>query len=319
MFTEVSHRNGNAEPGYLKDLMRIAGSGAVQLNVAMKAFTSMRVGGMAAVMVEIRSTAVLSELLSFLNRNGVARAVFGNGSNLIVADEGYDGVLLHIAAGMSDVKALEDGIEAEAGALLASVARVAQGNGFAGLEFASGIPGSLGGAVTMNAGAYGKEMKDVVRTTSCLDQNGESLILHGADHHFSYRNSRMQEQNLIVVSSRLHLERGVPELILEHSMDLARRRAEKQPLDYPSAGSTFKRPEGYFTGKLIEDCGLRGMCVGGAQVSEKHCGFIVNTGGATADDVVCLVQLIREKVRLETGVVLEPEIKLLKGDSQCSF
>ena len=319
MFTEASHAHGISEPGYLEDLSRIAGSGAVQLNVAMKAFTSMRVGGQAAVMVEVRSAAVLSELLHVLNQYGIPRAVFGNGSNLIVADEGYRGVLLHIGAGLSDVKPLEDGMEAEAGALLASVARVAQRNGFAGLEFASGIPGSLGGAVAMNAGAYGREMKDVVRTTSCLDQNGEFLILHGADHHFSYRHSRMQEQDLIVVSTRLQLERDSPELILERSMDLARRRAEKQPLEYPSAGSTFKRPEGYFTGKLIEDCGLRGLRVGGAQVSEKHAGFIVNTGGATADDVVCLVALIRDKVRLETGVVLEPEIKLLKGDGQCSF
>ena len=300
-------------------LEQLAGKGAVRWNVSMKPFTSMRVGGQAAALVEIANADILSQLLRFLSHDGIPRAVLGNGSNLIVADEGYQGVLLHIASGLSRMQVLEDGIDAEAGALLGSVAKLALVNGFAGLEFASGIPGSLGGAVAMNAGAYGREMKDVVKTTSCLDKNGESVILHGADHCFGYRHSFIQSQNLIAVSARLQLKQGLPESILEQMKDFAARRADKQPLDYPSAGSTFKRPVGYFTGKLIEDCGLKGMRVGGAQVSEKHAGFIVNTGTATATDVVSLVQLIREKVMRETGIMLEPEIKLLKGDQICSF
>lgn len=297
----------------------MAGIGAVRWDVSMKPYTTMRVGGQAAALVEVANVGVLSQLLRFLSRNGIPHAVFGNGSNLIVADEGYQGVLLHIASGLSQMKVLEDGIESEAGALLGSVAKLALANGFSGLEFASGIPGSLGGAVAINAGAYGREMKDVVMTTSCLDRNGESVILFGNDHGFGYRHSRIQSKNLIAVSTRLQLKHGLPESILEQMKDYAARRADKQPLDYPSAGSTFKRPEGYFTGKLIEDCGLKGMRVGGAQVSEKHAGFIVNTGTATATDVVSLIQLIREKVMRETGILLEPEVKLLKGDQICSF
>lgn len=307
------------QPGKWDELSGIAGFSAVRLGAGMKQFTSMRVGGRVAALVDVADAGVLSRLLVFLNRNGIPHAVFGNGSNLIVADEGYDGVLLHIAAGMSSMRAMEGGIEAEAGALLGSVAKLALANGLAGFEFASGIPGSLGGAIAMNAGAYGREMKDVVLTTSCLDQNGEPVLLTGTDHDFSYRHSRIQHMDLVAVSSVLHLEKDSQEAIRERMTELAKRRSEKQPLNYPSSGSAFKRPMGYFTGKIIEDCGLKGLRVGGAQVSEKHAGFIVNIGDATADDVVCLVKLVREKVRIETGLVLEPEIKLLRGDGLCSF
>lgn len=303
----------------LNELIRWVGASSVQTDMDMKSRTSMRVGGKADFFVEIPDTAALSAVLRFVHGQKVPHALFGNGSNLIVADEGYQGVLLHLASGLSRITVLEDGLEAEAGSLLATVSRIALENGFAGLEFASGIPGSLGGAVAMNAGAYGREMKDVVVTTSCLDDTGDPRILYGSEHDFGYRHSRIQTEGLVAVSSRLRLERGNPEDIRALMRELAGKRSDRQPLNLPSAGSTFKRPTGYFTGKLIEDCGLKGMRVGGAQVSEKHAGFIVNTGNATADDVVKLVCLIRETVRRETGVVLEPEVKLLKGDSPCSF
>ena len=300
-------------------LVRLAGSGCVRFDHDMKAHTTMRVGGSVAAFVEVTDEAVLAALLRFLTAHGVPHVVLGNGSNLIVADEGYRGVVLHIGEGLCAIEDESEGFIAQSGATLAAIARRALDRGLAGLEFASGIPGSLGGAVAMNAGAYGREMKDVVLTTRCLDQSGETVVLSGSAHCFGYRHSHIQEADLVVVSAQLRLEPGDPAAILEAMRDLARRRADKQPLHLPSAGSTFKRPVGYFSGQLIETCGLKGMRVGGAQVSETHAGFIVNTGGATASDVVALVRGVREKVFAETGVMLEPEVKLLGGDSLCSF
>jgi len=316
---EVSRLTENSLETVASGLIRLSGEDRVRRNVDMKPYTTMRVGGTVSVFVEISGALELSAILRFLHGEGVPHAVIGNGSNLIVADEGYEGVLLHLSSGLSRVTVLPDGLEAEAGALLSGVSRVAWENSFAGLEFASGIPGSLGGAVAMNAGAYGREMKDVVVTTTCLDAKGETIVLKGLEHDFGYRHSRVQTEGLVAVSARLRLQQGDPDAIRAEMRELAGRRADKQPLHLPSSGSTFKRPVGYFSGKLIEDCGLKGLRVGGAQVSEKHAGFVVNTGGATAEDVVNLVGLIRETVRRETGVTLEPEVKLLKGDSLCSF
>ncbi len=301
------------------ELALLAGPGSVRFNEAMKSHTSMRVGGSVAAFVDVPGEEALAALLAFLARHALPHVVIGNGSNLIVADEGYRGVVLHIGEGLCAIQDEPDGITAQAGATLAAIAKRALDRGLTGLEFAGGIPGTLGGAVAMNAGAYGREMKDVVLTTRCLDQFGNAVVLGGLDHDFGYRHSRVQSDDLVVVSSRLGLEPGDAAAIGEMMRDLARRRADKQPLHQPSAGSTFKRPVGYFSGQLIENCGLKGMRVGGAQVSEKHAGFIVNTGDATASDVVALVRMIREKVHAETGVLLEPEVKLLGGDSVCSF
>jgi UDP-N-acetylmuramate dehydrogenase len=300
-------------------LADMAGQAAVFPDQVMKPYTSMRVGGTADFFVEVSGEAVLGALLAWLAAREVPVAIMGNGSNLLVADEGYRGVILRIGAAMAAITREADGLTAEAGASLAAVAQAALKNSLAGLAFASGIPGSLGGAVAMNAGAYGREMKDVVLTTRCLDMNGKPVLLSGSEHQFAYRGSRVQTDGLVVVSARLGLVPGDPAQIQEEMRDLARRRAEKQPLNFPSAGSTFKRPVGYYSGRLIEDCGLKGLRVGGAQVSEKHAGFVVNTGEATATDVITLVEKIRETVLAQTGVVLEPEVKLLKGDKLCSF
>lgn len=302
-----------------QEIDRLAGSGCVRFDQDMRVHTTMRVGGTAAAFVEVRDETALTALLRFLAASGVPHVVLGNGSNLIVADEGYGGVVLHIGEGLCAIGDEPDGFNVQSGATLAAIARRALDRGLTGLEFASGIPGSLGGAVAMNAGAYGREMKDVVLTTRCLDQTGEIVMLSGSEHNFGYRHSRIQDDDLVAVSVQLRLEPGDPAVIRDSMRDLARRRADKQPLHLPSAGSTFKRPVGYFSGQLIETCGLKGMRVGGAQVSEKHAGFIVNTGDATASDVVTLVRRVREKVFAETGVLLEPEVKLLGGDSLCSF
>ena len=303
----------------MQTLADLAGEGALRPDQDMKPYTTMRVGGRADFLVEVRSEDSLASMLRVLTEMRVPHVVMGNGSNLIVADEGYQGVVLHLGSAMSAITLCGDGLEAQAGASLAAVAQAALRKGLGGLAFASGIPGSLGGAVAMNAGAYGHEMKDVVLTTRCLDKFGETRVLEGSEHQFSYRHSRIQEEALVVTASRLRLEPGDPAQIREEMAELSRRRSDKQPLHLPSAGSTFKRPVGYFSGRLIEDCGLKGLRVGGAQVSEKHAGFIVNTGGATATDVISLVGLIRETVLIQTGVQLEPEVKLLKGEQLCSF
>lgn len=300
-------------------LKKTAGSDAVAANQCMKGYTSMRVGGKVDYLVEVAGEAALVELLRLLSYEKLPWTVLGNGSNVIVADEGYSGVVLHIGKAFSEIHASVDGLYAGSGSSLAAVAAEAMACSLGGLEFASGIPGSLGGAIAMNAGAYGREMKDVVTTTRCLDNDGNAVLLHGSDHEFSYRHSAVQDRNLVVVSSILSLEKKDPALIRREMKELAAKRVDKQPLNQPSSGSTFKRPSGYFSGQLIEECGLKGLSVGGAQVSQKHAGFIVNTGNASATDVVELVKMVREKVYAETGVLLEPEVKLLKGDRVCNF
>lgn len=310
---------GTQKSELMAALGRLAGVGAVFADREMKSHTTMRVGGRADLFVEVPEESALAALLHHLSAHDIPRAVMGNGSNLLVADEGYNGVVLHIGSALSAITPEADGLSAQAGASLAAVAQAALRHRWTGLEFASGIPGSLGGAVAMNAGAYGREMKDVVKTTRCLDDKGEVVVLSGSEHQFAYRHSRIQDEGLVVVSTSMQLAAGDPGLIQEEMRMLSQKRSDKQPLNYPSAGSTFKRPVGYYSGRLIEDCGLKGLRVGGAQVSEKHAGFIVNTGGATAADVISLVGLIRETVFARTGVMLEPEVKLLKGEQICSF
>ena len=318
-------------PEHIMQMQSIAGAQYVTQDVCMKPFTSMRVGGNVAVFIEVKNSLVLQDLLKLLFTNKLTHAFFGNGSNLLVSDEGYEGVLLHISTGFADIEvydrrtAIEQnqhgrcGILAGSGILLSALSKVAMEHSLSGLEFASGIPGSLGGALAMNAGAYDGEISYVVKTTRCMNDKGEWVLLQDDEHQFGYRSSIIGKEGLVAVESYLELSEGVQSSILDKMKDFAKRRQEKQPLNYPSSGSTFKRPVGYYSGQLIEDCGLKGMKVGGAMVSEKHAGFIVNTGEATATDVISLVHLIRERVFLETGVRLEPEVKLLKGDSLCNF
>lgn len=285
----------------------------ILVDTPMKEHSSMRVGGAAKILVLPSSMEEIIQMKKALIRYAVPHVIIGNGTNLIVSDNGYPGVIIKLAENFSEITVNENEILAQAGISLAATANTAWKNGLTGLEFASGIPGNVGGAVFMNAGAYGGEMKDVVVETTCMDDTGELLTLRGEEHEFGYRTSRFQKLGLTVLAVKMKLEKGEPDRIKEKMQTLNACRREKQPLNLPSAGSVFKRPPGYFAGKLIEDAGLRGYRIGGAQVSEKHCGFIVNTGNATALDVIRLIQTIKDKVFENSGVMLQEEVKILGG------
>mgnify|MGYP000249568118 FL=1 len=231
--------------------------------------------------------------------------------HLLVSDRGYRGVVIQLGKNFSDMEVKDERILVKAGALLSKTAKEALDAGLAGMEAVSGIPGTIGGAVMMNAGAYGGEMKDIVESVTVLNQEGELLTLSVEEMKMGYRTSIVKEKGYIVVSAVLKLRRGQRQAIREQMEDYKERRVTKQPLDMPSAGSTFKRPEGYFAGKLIMDAGLRGFSVGGAQVSEKHCGFVVNKGDATAQDVLDLIHEVQRRVKEQFGVELEPEVRFL--------
>ena len=229
----------------------------------------------------------------------------------MVSDKGYRGVVIQLWKNFSDIETEDNTITVKAGALLSKVAAEALEESLTGMEFASGIPGTMGGAVMMNAGAYGGEMKDIIREVTVLTREGELLPLSKEEMNFGYRTSVVKEKGYVVISAELQLRKGDREEIRKVMDELKERRVTKQPLDMPSAGSTFKRPEGYFAGKLIMDAGLRGFSVGGAQISEKHCGFVVNKGDATAADVLGLIGEVQKRVQEKFGVALEPEVKFL--------
>jgi UDP-N-acetylmuramate dehydrogenase len=237
--------------------------------------------------------------------------LLGNGSNLLVSDKGIRGAVIHLSKGFNNIDIKDNIITAKAGATLAGIARVAYDNSLTGFEFAAGIPGSLGGAIVMNAGAYDGEMKNVVRSVKLMDYNGNIVTKTNEEMHFSYRHSLLKEESYIVLEVEIALEKGDQADIKAKMDDLSQRRRDKQPLEYPSAGSTFKRPEGYFAAKLIDDAGLRGYSVGGAQVSTKHCGFVINTGNATATDVYTLINDVQDRVKKSSGVGIEPEVILV--------
>lgn len=281
--------------------------------VSMKEYTTMKVGGKADYMVLADSIENIQKCVSHLSSLNVPFLIMGNGSNLVFTDNGYHGVIIRIGPAISKTEVDGDIITAEAGALLSSVANLAMENSLTGLEFAFGIPGTIGGAAYMNAGAYDGEMKQVIIESLCIDKEGRYITLRGDEHNFSYRHSRMQDEDLICLKVKLKLNRGNKEEIKAKMAELSARRREKQPLTYPSAGSIFKRPSGAFAGKLIDDCGLRGYRIGGAQVSDKHCGFIINTGNATASDVLALIKHVQETVYKNFGKLLELEVKIIGG------
>lgn len=293
------------------DLMDIAGQDAVLEHESMKKHTTFRIGGAADLFVLPESEEDLVRVLSFLRHREVPYTVIGNGSNLLVSDAGYRGVIVQIAKCMSRIYVSGNEITAQAGAMLSSVAHRAMESSLTGMEAVSGIPGTLGGALTMNAGAYGTEMKDLVRSVRVLDQEGQIREFSCEQMQFGYRTSIAQRQNLVILSAVLVLKEGERDQITALMDDYRIRRQSKQPLDLPSAGSTFKRPEGYYAGALIDEAGLRGFRTGGAQVSEKHCGFVVNTGGATAEDVRNLIRSVQNIVYENSGVRLEPEVRML--------
>lgn len=277
----------------------------------MKLHTTFRIGGPADCLIYLENEDQLCRIQKYLRLVDVPYTVIGNGSNLLVSDDGYRGIVLVIGKYMSEITAKDCYLVAEAGALMSQVAKTAMEHGLAGLEFAAGIPGTVGGGVVMNAGAYGGEMSQVVTTVTVVNHNGEIMELDNSTMEFGYRTSVIQNQSFVVTKVAFRLQPGDPEQIAEKMADLAKRRREKQPLEYPSAGSTFKRPEGHFAGQLIMESGLRGYSVGGAKVSEKHCGFIINTGNATAEDVKDVIWEVQRRVKERFQVDLEPEIKFL--------
>ena len=279
----------------------------------MSEHTTFRVGGPAEVFVTVDDREQLEKVIRYLNLTGWPYFLLGNGSNLLVSDSGYRGVIIQMDRNMGEIRLEGNEIRACAGALLSSIAAAAKKASLTGFEFAGGIPGTLGGAVMMNAGAYGGEMKDVLKEVTVMDAEGDIIVLPADKLEMGYRTSIIKTAGYLVLEAVISLEKGREEEIQAKMKELADRRVEKQPLEFPSAGSTFKRPEGYFAGKLIMDSGLGGYRIGGAQVSEKHCGFVINAGGATAKDVVELMDHIINTVKEKFGVTLEPEVRFL-GD-----
>lgn len=295
---------------FLTELQNVMGGSGIFMEEPMKKHTTFRVGGPADVLVQPDETA-LAAILALCRQYHVPYSFIGNGSNLLVGDKGIRGVVIEMTDPMGNIEVDGTKITAQAGAMLSKIANTAASNGLGGMEFAAGIPGSIGGAVVMNAGAYGGEMKDIIEKVYVLDENGAQLELDRDALDFGYRHSCIPKKKYIVTKVVLELVPRNEAEIRSEMKELNEKRAEKQPLQYPSAGSTFKRPEGYFAGKLIMDAGLRGYQVGGAQVSEKHCGFVINKGDATAADICQLMRDVSDKVQAQFGVVLEPEVKMI--------
>ena len=277
-------------------------------NEPMDKHTTFRVSGEADALVCVTDSEMLQKIVSYMAKVSQEFFILGKGSNLLVSDKGYRGVILDMSKGFTDVRVEGNTIIAQAGASLPQVAVLAAEHGLSGLEFAAGIPGTIGGAVVMNAGAYDGEMKQVVKKVTVLNQTGEEMELDNATMEFGYRTSIIKNRPFVVQEVVFELEPGDPEEIKKKGAEFNQRRRDKQPLEFPSAGSTFKRPEGYFAGKLIMDAGLRGYRIGGAQVSEKHCGFVINVGNASASDIYDLMDEVSEKVYDQFGVKLEPEV-----------
>ena len=294
-------------------LLGLSSGITVKKDEPMKDHSTFKVGGPADFFVTVSSPADLTKVLSFAKTNDIPLLVLGNGSNILVKDKGIRGIVVSMvgAGTFADMCVHENVIKAGAGVMLAALANKAAEAGLSGLEFAGGIPGSLGGGVYMNAGAYGGALSDVIKTITVVSPEGEIKTLDAADCHMEYRDTRFMKTGEIICSAGFELAAGNTDEIRARMKELNEQRRAKQPLEYPSAGSTFKRPVGYFAGKLIEDAGLKGFSVGGAQVSEKHAGFVINKGGATASDILELISSVQDKVFAEFGVHLEPEVRIL--------
>lgn len=296
-------------------LSETAGADHILKDEPMSAHTTFRIGGPADYFVVPEDAASLGRGVALCRAEGVDYFITGNGSNLLVGDGGYRGVVFHICHTMDDVAYEEKGtellVEAGAGVMLSSLARQVSSKGYTGFEYATGIPGTLGGGVTMNAGAYGGEISDNLLWAELMDETGAVLRLERDRLKLSYRHSVMMEQSLVVLRAGFSFTKGDAMAITQKVAELSRSRKEKQPLEYPSAGSTFKRPEGYFAGKLIQDCGLKGFRVGDAMVSEKHSGFVINVGHATAADVMTLIRHVQQEVDRQFCVRIEPEVRMI--------
>ena len=279
---------------------------------SMSKHTTFRIGGRAALMALPARQWEAVAAMRTARELGIEPFILGNGSNLLVADEGYPGFIIKLTWDFDGIREVNRGLEAGGAVLLSRLSNALVGRGLTGLEFAGGIPGSVGGAVTMNAGAYGGEMAQVLESVTFLDEAGEVCTLPASECGFGYRHSVFSDRKCLILKARFHLDQGDPAAIRARMEELAAKRREKQPLEWPSAGSMFKRPPGHFAAALIDQCGLKGLTVGGAQVSEKHAGFVVNRGGATCADVLALVDQVKEEVLRQTGVELEMEVKVLR-------
>ena len=292
-------------------LNNVIAKDSILLDEPMSRHTTFRVGGPADFFVTPKAKEEVRDVIRICKEAGMPYYIIGNGSNILVKDQGYKGAIIEVNNRINSVDVIGDEIVADAGAKLSSVAMVAYENDLAGFEFGHSIPGNVGGAVVMNAGAYGGEIKDVIKWAKVLTEDGEVVTLNAEELELGYRTSIVQKKNMIVLQMCIKLDLGSQEEIaLIMQMFMQKRRA-KQPLEYPSAGSTFKRPEGYFAGKLIEDAGLRGYQVGGAMVSEKHCGFVINYDNATATDILRLMDDVKATVKEQFDVELEPEVKII--------
>ena len=289
----------------------LLGEEKVRISEPMNRHTTFRIGGPADYFLLPSTAEEIKKILEICKEKELPYFILGNGSNLLVSDEGYCGVIIQLYRNYGGITVEGTNIRAGAGALLSQIASAAKNASLTGFEFAGGIPGTLGGAVVMNAGAYGGEMKDVLKEVTVMTEQGEIMTIPAEKLEMGYRTSLVKKAGYLVLEAVISLKVGDVEEIKAIMKDLTEKRVSKQPLEYPSAGSTFKRPEGYFAGKLIMDAGLRGYQVGGAQVSEKHCGFVINKGNATAADVCGLMKDVQEKVQEQFGVTLEPEVKFL--------
>lgn len=297
-----------------KCLLNIVGEENIKLDEPMKKHISFRVGGPADILVKPTTEEQLSDIIKLIKKENVPYLIIGNGSNLLIKDGGIRGVVIEISNNFNHFEIEGNKVKIQSGALLSVVGKAVLKEELKGFEFAAGIPGTLGGALAMNAGAYGGEMKDIVKSVKLMDTDGNIFEFTNEEMEFGYRRSILSKTDYIVLSAEVELEKGNHEEIKATMMDFTQRRVTKQPLSLPSAGSTFKRPEGHFAGKLIEDSGLRGLTLRGAQVSEKHCGFVVNLGNAKAKDLLELMYVVKSTVNAKFGIMLEEEVKILGED-----
>ncbi|HPF43976.1 MAG TPA: UDP-N-acetylmuramate dehydrogenase [Syntrophomonadaceae bacterium] len=294
-----------------KELLKILPAEIMKFNEPMKNHTTFQIGGPVDVMIIPHDREQVTRAAFWCRMHKVPLFIFGLGSNLLVREKGIRGVAIKIGSGLDKVTVEGNDIIAEAGISIGELALIAADHGLSGMEFAEGIPGSLGGAVVMNAGAYNGEMKDIVSEVTVINEQGELAALYHQDLQFGYRHTILQDSSLIVIAVRLQLTPGDRETIISRMAELRKQRQQKQPLEMPSAGSTFRRPDGFYVGPMLEQLGLKGYAIGGAQVSEKHAGFIVNAGNATADDVLNLITYIQEQVKERFKVDLHTEIRVV--------
>ena len=297
---------------YIEDVKKIVSKDKIYINEPMNKYTSFKIGGPADCLIKIQTAEELKSILNLCKEKNIALTIIGNGSNILVSDEGIRGIVLKIEINIFELDVEKAYLKVGSGVKLAYIAQKCLKQEFTGFEFASGIPGTIGGAIRMNAGAHGREMKDVVKTITYMDRNGEIHKIQKEQAKFEYRKSLFTKKDYIILEVEMQLEQGKTEEIQSKMIEYANYRKEKQPIEYPSAGSTFKRGEDFITAKLIDDCGLKGYQIGGAQISEKHAGFIINKENATAKDVIKLMEYTKEQIYNKYGKVIEAEIEIIE-------